>query len=73
MLKLYHVTYYRLDNPNETLSRFVLAYSPCHAVNLLYREHDSNGELNVYRHGICEEVPCIHPLQFKKSSYGQAN
>lgn len=65
MLKLYHITYYRIDNPDEILSRFVLGYSSCHAVNLLYREFDSHGELNIFRHGICEEVPCLNPAQFK--------
>ena len=70
MLKLYFISYFRKDDPNEILSRFVLAYNRCHAVNLLYREFDSHGELNIYCHSVCEEVSCINPAQFKEPQHG---
>lgn len=65
MLKLYQVSYHLLNGDDTTFLRYILAYNPCHAVNLLYREFDSRNELNCYRHDDCIEIPCLNPAIFK--------
>lgn len=65
MLNLYQVFYYYIDKPDATFDSFVMAYNECHAVNLLYRDLDSKGLLNLIRHCDVLQLDCINPAQFK--------
>lgn len=55
--------------PEDTVSKVVLAYNTCHAVNLVYRHLDTLGLLNIARHGkVIEHVDFLSPNTFKNGS-----
>lgn len=67
MLKLYKIVYWIKPDCQNLFEIFVMAYSECHAVQLLYRKASLEGKLHYYRYESVEEIDCINPAMFKKN------